>query len=640
MKYLLKTETNDTGNLVFSKERQGRIFIYLAKDENGNVSPVSKDWIIQHKDEVLNVRVNGENITAIALCQKKKIDDFGQKIGGAKKDLWKSRGLGLSDLVSLTVGEREMLITKDNVWLKPDAEKMVNEDGYDRKVVYYIVSLRNALNGKPKIPSYCNKNEVNECQNLYVDLVGKLRDRILRIKSLRDVDAFDIKCLEGVGLIQQTNSGYRISSNGEIVINNKFLKLVQWKSGMLDRDAGANSFMLSDKGSRKEINSDPDKKKQYYAPELEHIKRTGLQHKQRDTVGQDFLDAFKIRGGEFGNWVNEVERQENMNFAFESFCDLADILGIPYSEVGLKGHLGIAFGARGSGRALAHYEPMYEVINLTKMKGAGSLAHEYFHAIDDLVGKELGGSGFISKNADMYPPMRHLLDVMTKKKASVSDKNAEVQKNLENVERVCSRSIKNIVLPTGENKAATEDIIRKYIDLAKRNAYMGGIVFLDYVPRGSRMVYVVADEMNELFVFIEKTTNRKLSEQKKQSLAKQIENVRVEYLNSGKELSVEKYIKTDFKENADSLDARYAKSGHGYWNSEVEMCARAFACYIKDKLAEKGVRNDYLCGHAESVKDIQGDKVVYGYPRGQERVEINKAFDEFFNALKIGYFSK
>ena len=96
------------------------------------------------------------------------------------------------------------------------------------------------------------------------------------------------------------------------------------------------------------------------------------------------------------------------------------------------------------------------------MKGAGSLAHEYFHAIDDLVGKELGGSGFISKNAEMYPPMRHLLDVMTKKKASVSDKNAEVQKNLENVERVCSRSIKSIVLPTGENKAATEGIIRKY----------------------------------------------------------------------------------------------------------------------------------------------------------------------------------
>ena len=71
------------------------------------------------------------------------------------------------------------------------------------------------------------------------------------------------------------------------------------------------------------------------------------------------------------------------------------------------------------------------------------------------------------------------------------------------------------------------------------------------------------------------------------------------------------------------------------------MCARAFACYIKDKLAEKGVRNDYLCGHAESVKDFQPDgKVVYGYPRGQERVEINRAFDEFFNALRIDFFSK
>lgn len=640
MKYILKTETNESGNLVFSKQRYGKVFIYLAKDENGNVEQVSKDWIIQHKDEILNVRVNGDTIAAISLNQKKKIDDFGQKIGGAKKDLWKSRGLGLTDIGSMTVGERDKLITKDNVWLKPNAEKMINEDGYDRKVVYYITCLRNALNSRPKIDSYCNKQEITECQNDYVVLVGKLRDRILQMKRLKDVDDFGIEWLAREGILQQTNSGYRVSSKGEIVINNKFLRLVQWKSGVLDRDAGANSFMLSDKGSRKEIEDNPDKKKQYYAPELAHIKRSGIQHKQGDVVGQDFLDAFKIRGGEFGNWVNEVERQENMNYAFESFCDLAEVLSIPYSEIGLKGHLAIAFGARGSGRALAHYEPMQGVINLTKMKGAGSLAHEFFHAIDDLVGKDFGGSGFISSDAYSYPPMQHLLDVMTKKRASNSDKEVALQKNIENVERVCSRSIKSIVLPTSETKAATEEMIRKYIELAKKNAYMGGTVFLDYLPKGSKMVYVVANEMNELFGFIENTTNRKLSEQKKQSIAKQIENVRVEYLNYGKELSKEKYIKTDFKEDADSLDNRYSKSGHGYWNSEVEMCARAFACYVKDKLAEKGVRNDYLCGHAESVKDIQGDKVVYGYPRGQERVNINKAFDEFFDALRTSYFSK
>lgn len=52
--------------------------------------------------------------------------------------------------------------------------------------------------------------------------------------------------------------------------------------------------------------------------------------------------------------------------------------------------LAIAFGSRGKGNALAHYEPSRAVINLTKMKGAGSLAHEFGHALDDMLGQRLG----------------------------------------------------------------------------------------------------------------------------------------------------------------------------------------------------------------------------------------------------------
>lgn len=44
--------------------------------------------------------------------------------------------------------------------------------------------------------------------------------------------------------------------------------------------------------------------------------------------------------------------------------------------------LAIAFGSRGKGGALAHYEPGRKVINLTKLKGAGCLAHEFGHAFD------------------------------------------------------------------------------------------------------------------------------------------------------------------------------------------------------------------------------------------------------------------
>ena len=58
------------------------------------------------------------------------------------------------------------------------------------------------------------------------------------------------------------------------------------------------------------------------------------------------------------------------------------------------------------------------------------------------------------------------------------------------------------------------------------------------------MVYVVADEMNELFSFIEESQPpMKLSEQKKQILAKAVEAVRVAYLNSAKEMKEVKYVR-------------------------------------------------------------------------------------------------
>lgn len=59
------------------------------------------------------------------------------------------------------------------------------------------------------------------------------------------------------------------------------------------------------------------------------------------------------------------------------------MLGITAENATCNKDLAIAFGARGrNGKAAAHYEPLRRVINLTKTMGAGSLAHEWFHAID------------------------------------------------------------------------------------------------------------------------------------------------------------------------------------------------------------------------------------------------------------------
>ena len=38
------------------------------------------------------------------------INDFGEKIGGARKDVWKERGLMVEDLDGMTQGEKEKYV--------------------------------------------------------------------------------------------------------------------------------------------------------------------------------------------------------------------------------------------------------------------------------------------------------------------------------------------------------------------------------------------------------------------------------------------------------------------------------------------------------------------------------------------------
>ena len=106
----------------------------------------------------------------------------------------------------------------------------------------------------------------------------------------------------------------------------------------------------------------------------------------KDATSKDFVEDFGLRGVDFGNWVNDKdgERQEMLNDAYDALADLAEVLGIPNSAMGLNGKLLITLGKRGMGNfAAAHFERKLQVINLTKTKGAGSLAHEWFHALDN-----------------------------------------------------------------------------------------------------------------------------------------------------------------------------------------------------------------------------------------------------------------
>ncbi|EEP0994625.1 hypothetical protein HAY25_001572 [Salmonella enterica] len=118
--------------------------------------------------------------------------------------------------------------------------------------------------------------------------------------------------------------------------------------------------------------------------------RTGPDRREGDVTPEKFSDAFGFRGVQFGNYVEGPRRQSDLNRAYDSLMDMADVLKVPPKALSLNGRLGLAFGARGKGgknAAAAHYEPDQVAINLTKGNGAGSLAHEWFHALDNYFGQ-------------------------------------------------------------------------------------------------------------------------------------------------------------------------------------------------------------------------------------------------------------
>lgn len=125
-------------------------------------------------------------------------------------------------------------------------------------------------------------------------------------------------------------------------------------------------------------------------PILDQLERSGPNHREvfsLRSLERMMLEDFALSGVEYGNWINQKEGLTHMEFAYDSMADLADLLGIKPEErqaVSLGGRLGLCLGGRGKGgknAPIAHFEPSNVAINLTREHGAGSLLHEYGHAL-------------------------------------------------------------------------------------------------------------------------------------------------------------------------------------------------------------------------------------------------------------------
>ncbi len=137
--------------------------------------------------------------------------------------------------------------------------------------------------------------------------------------------------------------------------------------------------------------------------------RVGPQYRTGDVTVEEFSETFGLRAVQWGNstLASQKEAQEKLNSAYDAFMDMSEIIGISPKAVGLDGSLAIAFGARGKGgvskggfSTVAHFEWDEVIINLTRKRGSGSLAHEFWHALDNHVskqkeyGKDAGGKRY------------------------------------------------------------------------------------------------------------------------------------------------------------------------------------------------------------------------------------------------------
>lgn len=236
--------------------------------------------------------------------------------------------------------------------------------------------------------------------------------------------------------------------------------------------------------------------------------RVGIDHRNGANVTpEQFGETFGFRGVQFGNSVEQKRRQQDLNDAYDGLMDLAGILNLPPKALSLNGELALAFGARGIGGKhpfKAHYEPGEVVINLTKGNGAGSLAHEWWHALDNYFAKDRNGG----KAPDFYGTEHgyHSSTRQEMKEAFAAIASAVNRAGIKARSQKLDTTRTKAYWSTGREmtaRAFESYIIEKLRDQNQSNDYLANIVSEDYwnaaaalgVEKGNTYPYPEAAEL-------------------------------------------------------------------------------------------------------------------------------------------------
>lgn len=390
-----------------------------------------------------------------------------------------------------------------------------------------------------------------------------------------------------------------------------------------------------------------------------------------DVSSERLMETFGFRGINFGNWMKgdtkakQRERQLHLNHAYDALADLAELTGLPMRSIGLEGKLGLAFGAQGhGGRNAAHFVPGVNEINLTRTAGAGTIAHEWAHALDHYFAVQAGEQiarlpdPFLTRwsadeklTAGVRPEIRQafqkIVNAMKTRPVSAEDLARREARGRQHVADAMNRAFDGLKLYVDSTKldaAATADFDALAQRLREGDTGEGYVETGTTMKIGRKNVPVtVSQTAGQLLHLLSENGAVKTSDTRLvlanmadiDRLARQ-----VAYMQDAARTPATPTERTDYLNQARKLESEAAlKKGEPYWSNNWELFARAFQSYVIDKLASEGQRSDYLSypqRSEEATKALVQQGIVAGdmWPRGAERERIDAAFDALLGEIK------
>ncbi|TAL63596.1 MAG: hypothetical protein EPN79_15680 [Burkholderiaceae bacterium] len=610
---------------------------------------------------------------------KVKHVDAGEKIGGARKD-FKRHALRVEDLDAMNDRERKGLVVKNNVWPSLDYVAM-REAGVTPQAAMAIKALKDSINVAPDI-----RRQHPDSEARYIETLGFVRDRMETVETLDHFRDAMVELYEYITTIpgKEPGSDFREKNSiyghtlRQICLGEKTSTMI-WEGGhipgagcvprkiayQLRHKVGEdpeNWSALIKKGTRKKSDEQLDAERSkveverdLHRPHLACVTRSGEDWRHgRDIVAEDLIDHFGFRAVEFGEWLPNDERQEVLNHAFDAFADLAQALDIPPLALSFDGELAVAFGSRGHGgknAALAHYEPDRVVINLTRLRGAGTLAHEWVHGLD----WHLGGGKSLVESAQRGTPMGAVFLAMHKRPADPADLFETAKAN---AQRGRENAVSWLYSQPKDNRELLKEIIEsQFGQIQERWQALADEAYVLHRDHGRRADTGLVD-LHESAAALEGLMERlKKACESRPALTKVRDKVEANLRYALHHLTVlctveaakradgplpaaflaERHaVDTSFVDEARKLDRLRAGA---YWATPRELLARAGAAYVFDRLSERGVRSDYLVFGSEADRH-SGHAVGNPNPTGAEREAIGAKFAAVIDAYRLQHLAR